>query len=518
MTIVPSDPQPPRPAAPVRRCTLADELRRLGPVHRRIGHYLATRPDVLGAADREALFDLGDRVGQLPWPAVRHTLQDALGAELSELFAEVDPTARWATAIHQLHCGRLPDGTPVAVKVVRPGARHDVAAALRELPERLPALLALADPAPVGDLGDIVEDVVDWLARQTDLTAEATVLDRLLPVRALRQWEHIPVTEPDLCGATVLVCEDAGGVAVSEVAHAPGQLLDELELDPTSLARAIVTLTVRQAFRYRRFQTDLHPDNVVALPGGAVSYADWSSFGELDPALADDELTYLTAVFDGDTERSLDPPTDLVVFDDEGDVAAFRRDLLRDLRDRALSESGRRPEAAPAELLAEVMRAGREHRIGLPVAARLLYGALATAHATAQRLDPAVDTRDVGRRALQGTRVGSKIRTLAADRLEATAYDAAALLRDSPGQLQKILSELADGTFSLNVWVAEVAQAERNRNRRTRVLVAAIVSISLAALLTAQLPRAGGVSLAWPVAIALLAVYGWLLHAWRGLR
>lgn len=506
-------------ARPAGRSPLADELRRLGPIHLRIGHYLATRPDVLNAADREALIDVGDQIPQCPWPTVRTTLTAGLGADFSEMFSAVEPAAVWSTGIAQLHRGRLSDDTPVTIKVVRPGAIEAVQAAQQWLPEGLPALLARFASPPPGDLADVSADVSGWLERQTDLTIEATLLARLLRLRRLTEWEHVPRPFLDLCTTSVLVCEDEGGVAASEVAAASAERLRELHIDPVRLARAVLTVTLRQGFRYRLFQTDLHPDNVVALPGNIVSYSDWSSFGQLDPALEQDELTYLSAVFDGDTERALDPPTDMVVFDEEGDVAAFRRDLLGYLRERALADSDQREESAPVALLGELLRSGRAHRIGLPEGARLLCRSLVAADTTAQRLDPAVDTAEVGRRALEAARVGEKIRTLGPDRVEGIAYDLAALLRDTPGQLQKILSELADGTFSVNVWVAEVAQAERNRNRRTRLLVAAIVSVSLAVTLSApELPDLGGVSLAWPIGITLASVYAWLLLEWRRLR
>jgi predicted unusual protein kinase regulating ubiquinone biosynthesis (AarF/ABC1/UbiB family) len=280
-----------------------------------------------------------------------------------------------------------------------------------------------------------------------------------------------------------------------------------------------MTVTFRQAFRYQLFQADLHPDNVILLPRDVVTYADWSSFAELDSGLADDELAYLSAVFDGDVERALDPPTDLVAFDDEGDVAAFRRDVLSHLRERSTVESDQRPQSAPLELLAELLRAARVHRIGLSEGGRLLFRAVVAAGSTAERLDADVATTDVARRALGAARVGGKIRELQPERVERTVFDLARLLRDTPGHLHKILSELADGSFSMNVWVAEVAQAERNRNRRARLLVAAIASVSLAVVLTApHFARVGGVSLAWPVVLALALVYGWLALEWRRLR
>jgi hypothetical protein len=93
------------------------------------------------------------------------------------------------------------------------------------------------------------------------------------------------------------------------------------------------------------------------------------------------------------------------------------------------------------------------------------------------------------------------------------------LLRESPGQVQKLLSDLADGSFSLNVYVAETPQVVRHRNRRSRLLVGAIASVSIALLITVpNLPRPFGVSLALPLSVLLAALYGWLALGWWRLR
>lgn len=506
------------PAQPGGGRRIAQELARLGPVQRRVFHYLATCPDVLAAPDREALIDLGDHVPPLPWSAVRPTLVDSLGTDLSEVFAEVEPSAAWANGVVQLHRARLPDDTPVTVKVVRPRAHAEVSGTLRWLDDGLPVLFEGSQVA-ASVLEELAREVAAWLARQTDLTIEATNLSRLRDLAAGSEWEHVPQPYLELCSASVLVAEDAGATRLTDIAASGPARLRQLGVNRRRLARAIETVLIRQAFRYRLFQTDLHPDNVLALPGDVVTFADWSSLGQIDPALADDELAYLSAVFEPDTERSLDPPTEVAALDGDGDVAAFRRDLLRVVRARATANSDRPSAAAPVEFLAELLRAAAAHRIALPQGARLLHRSLVTAESAARRIDPAVDTPEVVRRSLGVARVGVKLRKLQPERVEATLFDVARLLRDLPGQAQKILSDLADGSFSLNVWVAEVAQAERNRNRRTRLLVAAIASVSLATLLSApRLAQVGGVSLGWPLALALVAVYSWLFLEWRRLR
>jgi ubiquinone biosynthesis protein len=513
----PGDPLAPVEApADLRR--LGRELKRLGPAYQRLGHYLATRADVLGLDQRNALIELGDHSPQTPWPAAQEVLTAALGGDFFEFFANVEEAALWSHGLAQAHRGTLPDGSTVTVKIVRPGAGAAASEAIRWLPEGLPALLASITVAPAGGVADLVADASEWLERQTDLTTEADNIVQLRRLSATSEFEYIPLPYLDLCSQTLLVTEYVGGVRAGDVPAAGASVLRELGVDPVRAARVLLTVIARQAFRYRCFQADMHPDNVLALPGAVVSFVDWSGFGRLDRPLAEEQLDYLTAVFEEDTERALDPPTEIAALD-SGHLAAFRRQLLDVVRARAGVDSSPTAVPAPLELLAEVLRAGREHRIDMPEGGHLLYRSLVSAERAARALDPDVESVDVMRRALGVARVGSKMRKLQPDRVEATLFDLARLVRDLPGHLQKIFSDLADGSLSLNVWVAEVAQAERNRNRRTRLLVAAVVSVSLAILLGApHLPRLGGLSIAWPLGVALGVLYGWLLFEWRRLR
>jgi ubiquinone biosynthesis protein len=295
-------------------------------------------------------------------------------------------------------------------------------------------------------------------------------------------------------------------------------------IDPARLARVIATVNLRQAFRYRFFQADLHPSNLLALPGDLLSFVDYSWFGRIDRSMAEQQVSYLSGVVEEDLERSLEPPTDVVSLGDQPNLAVFRRDLLRMQRDREMAAADRGMESDPwpsqsAELLIDVMRAARLNGVPLSEGSQLMYRSIVSAGESARGLQDTVNLQRVMQRFLGVARLDSKIRSAEPDRVEETAISVLSLLRDAPGQVQRILADLADGTFTLNVWSSEVPAVERNRDRRARIVVASTVSISLAMLLTISSPPAVlGVSVAWLVGAALVCVYAWTLIAWWRLR
>jgi ubiquinone biosynthesis protein len=115
-----------RPEAAERTDRLARAVERLGPSWVKLGQFLATRPDVVGAEIADDLAGLQDRMATFP---------EALGPHRNRRFAwPADQRALFA--LRSADCGGLDSPGPsrrghrrngtrqVAVKVVRPGVRQ----------------------------------------------------------------------------------------------------------------------------------------------------------------------------------------------------------------------------------------------------------------------------------------------------------------------------------------------------------------------------------------------------------
>jgi ubiquinone biosynthesis protein len=480
---------------------------RVGPWAPLVGRFLALRPDYFAAVDRDWLLELGDAPPVATLPGVRA----AVAASVPEL-AELETLPVRATPLAQVHRGALADGTPVDVKTVPPEARSAVASFLADL-TKLEATL------PRGAL----DGVAVWLDRQLDLGAELANLLRFRALAATSPWEHVPRPYPDLCSPTTLVTEAVDGLPLADLMHAIGsgadrdaQRITAGGYDPWHIARVLVAVNLRHAFRNRFFQVDLHPENVLVLPGDILAFADYSWFAECDPALANNNLAYLSAVFEDDVERMLMPPTESHSDASRWQLDDLRRALLEDVRARELArDAPTAPGAAAAEFLTGLLAHSRATNVAIAAPTQLLFRSMIVAESVAIRLDPESDPGEVGRDYLRVARLDAKLRTGRPDRLESTMLSVATLLREAPGQVQKILSDLADDTFSLNVRVAEVPHVERNRNRRARLTAVAICSVGVAVLLTApNLPS----PLAWLLSGVLAVLYIWLLFEWRRLR
>ncbi|MEM9222938.1 MAG: AarF/UbiB family protein, partial [Pseudomonadota bacterium] len=102
---------------------LSRALDRLGPSYVKLGQFLATRADVVGEEVASELAKLQDQVPPVPDAEAKVAIEQALGAPVENLYAELGECVA-AASIAQVYWARLTDPAgerKVAVKVLRPG-------------------------------------------------------------------------------------------------------------------------------------------------------------------------------------------------------------------------------------------------------------------------------------------------------------------------------------------------------------------------------------------------------------
>ena len=162
------------PAARVRRA-----LEELGPTFVKLGQILATRADLF-PPDWIAEFGmLQDAAPAVPFEAIRAQLAEDLGEAPEAVFAELDTTPLAAASLAQVHRARLADGSPVVLKIRRPGIRPVIEADLRLL-----ARLAEIMEAEAPDLRryrprEVVREFAHSLRRELDFSAEGRNAERI---------------------------------------------------------------------------------------------------------------------------------------------------------------------------------------------------------------------------------------------------------------------------------------------------------------------------------------------------
>jgi ubiquinone biosynthesis protein len=120
-----------RDLTPPRGVRLRQALEDLGPIFIKFGQMLSTRRDLLPPDIADELALLQDRVPPFSSDKVEATIVRVFGRPVAEVFKSFDVTPVASASVAQVHFGELPNGTPVAVKVLRPNVadviEHDLA-------------------------------------------------------------------------------------------------------------------------------------------------------------------------------------------------------------------------------------------------------------------------------------------------------------------------------------------------------------------------------------------------------
>ena len=259
-----------------RAVRLRRALEALGPIFVKFGQLLSTRRDLLPTDIADELAMLQDRVPPFPVQDVLTTLERVYGRAVDQVFLRFDREPVASASVAQVHLAELPDGTEVAVKVLRPGIAavigNDLALlyAGAALIERLWADGRRLRPQAV------VAEFAKHLENELDLIREAANASQLR-----RNFEGsplllVPEVYWDYCAEDVMVMQRMRGTPVNQIAA-----LEAQGIDIPRLARAGVEIFFTQVFRDGFFHADMHPGNILVSSSGKYIALDFGIMGTL---------------------------------------------------------------------------------------------------------------------------------------------------------------------------------------------------------------------------------------------
>jgi ubiquinone biosynthesis protein len=496
-----------------------------GPTFIKIGQFLAVRPDLLPQAYCDELLALTDDVAPLPFPRAQKIIEEDLGGTLGQLFAYVNPRPLAAASLAQVHEATTHDGAEVAVKV----QRDDVLAAIdRDLrdPRELTRLIGVTGLTTVVPTASLIEEFQRFVHEELDLRGEFENLVRMHALTRGSGIMRVPRPYRRLSGRRVLTAELFRGVPVSELLRmtrsGEGDRIPRLGLDREVLASNLIHALYTQIFRQEFFHADPHPGNLIALPGNVIGFVDLA-FVDTLPSEAGGALTrFLAGIYGGDVNAMLGGVLKVLERSDqtnlEGFRAAFHTATERLIREREL-RSGARASSPVRDYMVAVIQAARDNGLGIPVRILAVYRALLVGETVAHELGSATDLIREGRQFFAALQTERMFESLIDPRLlGGTAIDLLGLLRDGPGQLQRLLADVAEDRFVLQTRTLQSPVDRRASNVRAQLLVLAIVSVGVAVLgVGLRDLRLGPVPLAAVLFAGLIACYARIALLWRRL-
>ncbi|AAZ96947.1 probable ubiquinone biosynthesis protein [Thiobacillus denitrificans ATCC 25259] len=362
--------------APVR---VRRALEELGPTFVKLGQVLATRVDMFPPNWIAEFEKLHSQVPAQSYEVMYPELVAAIGGEPGEVFAAFDPVPLAAASIAQVYRATLKDGTPVVVKMRRPGIETVIRADLRILDHAARLLESEVADARRYDPVQIVSQFRRSLSRELDLAKEARNIDQFARHFATDPLVKIPKVYWEFTNDQVNVQEEIVGLA--------GVSPDKLRaagLDPKLLAARGANAVLSMVLLHGYFHADPHPGNVLFLPGNRIGMIDFGMVGMLTEPRRNQIVDLLHALTRRDEQALLQ-----VLLDWSGDSVPDDERLAYDVAELMQSyDDLQLKDVKIGALLNDITALMRDNNLVLPADLTLLFKTLITLEGLGQQLDP----------------------------------------------------------------------------------------------------------------------------------
>jgi ubiquinone biosynthesis protein len=362
---------------PAQRMRMA--LEELGPTFVKLGQVMATRVDLFPPRWIAEFEKLHAEVPAVPFEDLIPELTRSLGRSPFEVFRDIDSRAQGAASIAQVHRAKLQDGTPVVLKVRRPGVREKIDADLRLL-RRVSELIESEIPeARRYHPAEVAAQFARTLEREADFATETRNIERFAKNFAGDPHIVIPRIYPEYTSDVLLVQEHVEGIPATNPAA-----VEAAGLDRKVLAARGVDAFLKMILLDGFFHADPHPGNVFYVPGNRIVIIDFGMVGRLSPQRRAQVIDLL-----GGLARMAEEPMLDVLMDWAGDAYVDEVKLAADVNEMVFDYEGvPLKDIRVGHAIRQFAAIVREHSIVLPSDLSLMFKALITLEGLGRQYDP----------------------------------------------------------------------------------------------------------------------------------
>lgn len=253
-------------------------IEELGPTYIKFAQAFSDREDLLPIGMIAELQKLQDSV-EADDIDIRQMVADELNLLPDEHFRDIEREPLASASIAQVYRATLMDGSPVMLKVKRPGIKEVIEADLLIMKDVVKLLVAYSDRFRKANLAEVLDAFEKSVHRELSFLAEAANIEQFSQNFKGNTDLHPLRAYPQLSNDNILCMEYLDGVKITD-----RKALLEQGFDTARLARKGLNLYLVQVFEHGFFHADPHAGNLFVMPSGKIAFIDFGSMGRLMPA------------------------------------------------------------------------------------------------------------------------------------------------------------------------------------------------------------------------------------------
>lgn len=449
---------------------LRQVLEELGPSFIKLGQVLSTRPDLVPPAYIDELSNLQDNVPPFAFDEVEDQINIELGRDIKDAFTYFDPKPIASASLSQVHRANLWDGTPVAVKIQRPGIKPLIESdigllyLLARLAERSIPELKFYNPIKV------VREFERAIMKELDFTIESANADKFRRNFDGNADVYFPKVYSELSGKKILTMDFVEGVKITDAPL--------FGYDPKLLARRGLRAVVEMIFRDGFFHADPHPGNVFVIEGNRLAYLDLGLAGRVSKDVREKMLLLLLSIIREDFEEVVQIFYRIGIKEGDVEKSEFQADVI-DICEKHFGKPLKYIELGA--FIKDVIEGAFRHKIKIPTEYALMCKALVTMEGVGKRLDPEINIFkeshpylvEIFKKRYSMGRISKE--------LAKTAVTLSSTLQEAPHHLKSILDNLESGRFKIRV---EDIGEERSSSTWEKIINRLILTLITSTLIT----------------------------------
>jgi ubiquinone biosynthesis protein len=447
-------------------------LEDLGPTFVKFGQIISTRAELLPPELIEELKKLQDHAKPVPYPEIRAILEESC-PDIDLWFSSIEETPVASASIAQVHRAYLTDGTPVAIKIQRPGIAEIIEtdiSILQSLAERMEVVFPetrLYNPT------GMVDDFAHQIVKELDFTRDGRNADRM--ARNFRDVPGIrfPKIYWEFTSPKVLVMEFIEGVRIDDP-----EAIEAMGPEPHEIGVRGFHAYLKMIFEDGFFHGDPHPGNLLVTKEGDIAFLDFGIVGILRPEKRQNFINLLFALVNDDIDLMLRSLEGFGIVIAEENREPLRDDLYIMMHD--FGGGGDDVGQLNFQLVVtELTDSMRRYQLKVPMNLMLLLKVFMMVLDIGVRLDPKFN---FGKEVTPYLSKLADTNTLSAGyikRASTTLLDSADAILDMPRNLNLMLRRLSTGTFKLEIVDTDIQKLQMALDKAADKLMVGMVVASL---------------------------------------